>query len=152
MNDKEWTELLEHLITNLLNLGAENFANTVREASSLRITESSGGAVITRENVPKKTYREVGGHTTRFPTPKEAVLLGIEALKVRLEIFPSICDALVRNLNVEPENIVWKAETTEYAFLTDAQEFSISSLVLSDRDKAELKKLIEEISNLIHQS
>ena len=152
MNDNEWIELLDHLIKRLIDLGANDFANAIKQASSSRVIEPPEQRFELREPIPKASYREVGEYATRLPNPKEAFEQTLELLKVRLVMFPSIGEAVVKNLGVEPAHVVWKMEDQKYLTLTTMPEFSVSLFLLSDKDRIDLENLVNKISSLVHHS
>lgn len=152
MNANEWVELLDYLIKRLTDLGASDFANAVRQSSLLRIIDNAENTFSLREKIPKAIYHEVGELTTRLRTPEEAVFEALNLLKVRLEMLPSVSEALAKNLDVEPAHIVWKTETREHLYTAQPAEFSALSLFLSDQERTELEKKMKVLSSLVLDS
>ena len=80
----------------------------LQQAASARIIEEPQMVREQNLKLPVSYYRELGNITTRLPTPKEACNQAIQALKVRLQMLPSVGEHLAKTLKIEPEQIVWK--------------------------------------------
>ncbi len=152
MEDRDWIELLEYLIRRLNEIGAVDFANEVRQAASARIIEGPQKARELDLKLPALYYRELGNITTRLPTPKEAFVQVIEALKVRLQMLPSVGEHLAKSLNTQPEGIIWKAESQEYEFLSTTSDFTASKLILSNDEKQSIATLLRKLDALTQQA
>lgn len=152
MEARDWIELLEYLIKRLTEIGATDFADEVRIAALARITEEPHKALELNLRLPASYYRELGSITTRLPSPKEAFIQATEALKVRLQMMPSLGEHLAKSLGVEPKEIIWKAENKEYEFLSNTSDFIGSKLILSDKEKQSISELLQKLDALTRQA
>ena len=152
MNDDDWIELLEHLIKGLIEIGAADTADEVRQAASTRVIEESLKTQEYDLQLSASSYRELGSVTTRLPTPREAFTQALVALKIRLQTLPNLGVYISRALNADPEKIVWKAESQKYEFLSSTSDLSASKFILSSDARASISELLNKLDILIQQA
>jgi len=148
LEDREWLELLDYLLRRLNEIGAVDFAAEVRIAASARVVEVENQLTLA---VPASYYRDVGSRATRPPTPKEAVLQAIEALRIRLEMFPEVGQHVAKRLRHRPADIIWKSERQEGQFRSSETNFSASGIILSPQEQDTMSTLLKHLIDLIQQ-
>lgn len=149
LQDNEWIELLDYLLTRLDERGAAGIANEIRSAVSTRIVERHEA----REDpeTPASYYREVGKTMTRLPTPKEAVIIAVGVIRNCIEVIPSIAEQTSIRLQHDPDKIIWRRDEGQLARLND-EPASVSTLVLSPSDRQEISDLLRRLDELIQES
>ena len=148
LEDREWLELLDYLLRRLNEIGAVDFAAEVRIAASVRVVEVENQLTLA---VPVSYYRDVGSRATRPPTPKEAVLQAIEALRIRLEMFPEVEQHVAKRLGHRPADIIWTSERQEGQFRSSETNFSASDLISSPQEQDTMSTLLKHLIDLIQQ-
>src|SRR5262249_29662497 len=145
-----WVELLDYILRRLVEMGATQVADDIRDAISIRIIEepkSSG-----EFGVPAALYKDVGTLRTRPPTAKEVVLRAIEVLHIRLETLPDLSEHTAEALLRRPSDIVWRSDEQTYLFLSNIPEFSGSDLTMSPSNRQTVPSPLHPLIALINQS
>lgn len=150
LQDSEWIELLNHLLSRLDERGATGVANEIRSAVTARIAERHEERQ--GSEVPASYYREVGKTTTRLPTPKEAVMIAIEVIRNCIEVIPTIAEQASSRLQRDPDKIIWRRDDEGHLARVNDKPLSASMLVLSANDRQEISGLLRRLDELIKES
>jgi hypothetical protein len=150
LQDNEWIELLDYLLSRLEERGATGVANEIRSAVSTRIVERHEERQ--EPNVPASYYREVGKTTTRLPTPKEAVMIAVGVIQNCVEVIPSIAEQASIRLQRSPDEIIWRRDDEGHLSRPNDKPLSASMMVLSPSDRQEISDLLQRLDELIKES
>lgn len=150
LQNNEWIELLDYLLSRLDERGANGIANEIRSAVSTRIIERHEERQ--ESEVPASYYREVGKTMTRLPTPKEAVMIAVGVIQNCLEVVPAIAEQTAIRLQRDPDKIIWRRDDEGHLFRPNDKPLSASIMVLPLNDKQEVSSLLQRLNELIKES
>jgi hypothetical protein len=150
LQDTEWIELLDYLLSRLDERGANSVANEIRTAVSTRIVERHEERQ--ESDIPASYYREVGKTMTRLPTPKEAVMIALGVIQNCLVVIPSIAERASIRLQRGPDRIIWRRDDEGHLSRLNDKPLSASVMVLSSSDRQQISDLLQQLGELIKES
>jgi len=139
MIERDYEELILHIIEELSNIQANDIIQQIKELESLKILDQE------KPRKRKKLEEDISDSVTRQMTYKEMFNATLEILEKYLVTVPSMVNNLKNLLGKQSNSILWSIEGNK-KFVQMGKETSLKSIdIIKVEDIGEIKMVLEKL-------